>query len=79
MIESDITDAMIATAMAKAEERICVGSDRCYALASDVESARARCTPEGRCRVGFIVSQGGRESHDVWLEVGTGLVKLVSA
>src|SRR5215217_4978569 len=64
VIESDITDAMIATAMAKAEERICVGSDRCYALASDVESAAARCTSEGRCRVGAIISKGGREAHD---------------
>ena len=32
---------------------------------------------KGRCRVGLIVSRGGRESHDVWLEVSTGLVKLV--
>ena len=60
------------------EARVCVGSDRCYALASDVESARARCTPEGRCRVGAIVSRGGRESFDVWLEVSRGLVKLIA-
>ena len=64
--------------MAKAETRVCVGSDRCYALASDVESARARCTPKGRCRVGAIISKGGRASHDVWLEVSSGLVKLVA-
>ncbi len=32
---------------------------------------------EGRCKVGWIVSKGGRESWDVWLEVSTGLVKLM--
>jgi hypothetical protein len=28
-------------------------------------------------KVGWIVSRGGRESHDVWLEVATGLVTLI--
>ncbi len=32
----------------------------------------------GRCKVGWIVSRGGRESWDVWLEVSTGLVKLIA-
>jgi hypothetical protein len=63
--------------MAKAEARVCVGSDRCYALPSDAATARSRCTAAGRCHVGLIVSKGGRESHDVWLEVATGLVTLV--
>jgi hypothetical protein len=40
-------------------------------------AARARCPPKGRCQVGWIVSNGGRESHDVWLGVRTGLVKLI--
>ena len=35
------------------------------------------CTPQGRCKVGWIVARGGRESFDVWLEVSTGLVKLI--
>ena len=74
----DLTEEMIAAAMAKAEARVCVGSDRCYALPSDVETARARCTADGWCRVGLIVSRGGREAHDVWLEVSTGLVKLIA-
>jgi hypothetical protein len=39
--------------------------------------ARQTCTPKGRCKVGWIVSRGGRESFDVWLEVATGLVKLI--
>jgi hypothetical protein len=64
----DLTDEAIAAVMAKADARVCVGSDRCYALPSDVETARTRCTAGGRCRVGLIVSRGGRESHDVWLE-----------
>jgi hypothetical protein len=77
MTEVELTEAMITAAMAKAEARVCVGSDRCYALPRDVETARTRCTGNGRCRVGLIISQGGRESVDVWLEVATGLVKLI--
>jgi hypothetical protein len=77
MPETERTEELITAAMAKAEARVCTGPGRCYALPSDVESARARCTPMGRCRVGLMVSKGGRESHDVWLEVATGLVKLI--
>jgi hypothetical protein len=75
--EPQLTEELIAAAIAKAEARTCTGADRCSALPSDVATARARCTPKGRCRIGLIVSQGGRESWDVWLEVSTGLVKLV--
>ena len=78
MLDPELTEELITAAMAKAEARVCVGSDRCYALPSDVETARARCTADGRCRVGLIVSRGGRESFDVWLEVSTGLVKLIA-
>jgi hypothetical protein len=73
----DLTEEMIAAAMAKADARVCVGSDRCYAFPHRLDDARATCTPKGRCKVGWIVSRGGRESHDVWLEVATGLVKLI--
>ena len=52
-------------------------SDGCYPLPSNVDTARARCTPKGRCRVGLIVSKGRQQSHDVWLEMSTGLVKLI--
>ena len=77
MPAAELPDDRITAALAKDQARVCVGSDRCYALPSDVETTRSRCTPEGRCRVGAIVSQGGRGSCDVWLEVSTGLVKLV--
>jgi hypothetical protein len=63
--------------MAKADARVCVGSDRCYAFPDRLQDARTSCTPKGRCKVGWIVSRGGRESFDVWLEVATRLVKLV--
>jgi hypothetical protein len=68
---------MIAAAMAKADRRVCVGSDRCYAFPDRLQDARERCTPKGRCRVGWIVTRSGRESWDVWLDVRTGLVKLI--
>ena len=77
LTDPELADDLIAAAMAKAEARVYVGSDRCYALLSDIETARTRCTAGGRCRVGLIVSKGGRESFDVCLEVSTGLVKLV--
>ena len=77
MPPSDLTDERIAAAMAKAEARVCVGSDRCFALPHRLEEDLASCTPKGWCKVGWIVSKGGRESHDVQLEVSSGLVKLI--
>ena len=76
--EAELTEELIAAAMAKADARVCVGNDRCYPFPDRPEDARATCTPKGRCKVGWIVSQGGRESWDVWLEVSTGLVKLIA-
>ena len=64
---------MIAEAMARAEKVACrPGEGRCYALPDSVEIARATCTPKGRCKIGWIVSHGGRESWDVWLDLETG-------
>jgi hypothetical protein len=78
MPETDLTEELITAAMAKADARVCVGSNRCYAFPERLQDARETCTPKGRCKVGWIVSRGGRESWDVWLEVSTGLVKLVA-
>ena len=76
-----LTDALITTAMAKADAQVCVGNPRCYAFPDRLEDARASCTPKGRCKVGgtrrVILANAGRDSWDVWLEVRTGLVKLV--
>jgi hypothetical protein len=63
--------------MAKAEAGACAGADRCYAFPDRLEDARETCTPKGRCKVGWIVTRSGRESWDVWLDVRTGLVKLI--
>jgi hypothetical protein len=76
--EPALTEELITAAMAKADRRVCVGSDRCFALPHRLEDARETCTAKGRCTVGWIVSKGGRESWDVWLEVSTGLVKLIA-
>jgi hypothetical protein len=57
--------------------RVWVGNARCYPFPDRLTDARKPCTPKGRCKVGWIVSRGGRESWDVWLEVRTGLVKLI--
>jgi hypothetical protein len=69
----ELTEDMIAGAMARAEKVACrPGDDRCYSLPYDVESARASCTPKGRCKVGWIVANSGRDSWDVWLDLHTG-------
>jgi hypothetical protein len=72
------TVELIAAAMVQAAARVCVGSDRCFALPHRLEDARETCTPKGRCKVGWTVSRGGRESFDVWLEASTGLIKLIA-
>jgi hypothetical protein len=81
MAEIELTEEMITAAMAKAVARVCVGSDRCYAFPHRLEDAGETCTPKGRCKVGgtrrVIVSKGGRERWNGWLEVSTGLVKLI--
>ena len=78
MTAPELTEEMIVAAMAKADARVCVpGDNRCYAFPYGVEGARATCTPKGRCKVGWVVRKSGRESWDVWLEVATGLVKLI--
>ena len=68
---------MIIGAMAKAEARVCAGADRCSVFPDRLQTARQTGTPAGWYRVGWIVSKGARESHDVWLEVRTGLVELI--
>ena len=73
----ELTETLITAAMAKADRHVCVESDRCFALPHRLEDARATCTPKGRWRVGWLVSQGGPESWGVWLEVSTGLVKRI--
>jgi hypothetical protein len=77
VLDRELTAELITAAMAKADARVCVGNDRCYAFPDRLEDARETCTPQGRCKVGWIVSRGGRESWNVWLEVSTGLVKLI--
>ena len=70
MSETELTEELIAAAMAKADAKVCVGNPRYFARLDPVHTARKTCTPKGRCK-------GGRESWDVRLEVSTGLVKLV--
>ena len=65
MTTPELTEEKIAAAMAKADRRVCVGSDRCFALPHLLADARKTCTPKGRCKVGWIVARGGRESFDV--------------
>jgi hypothetical protein len=65
LAEVEPTEEMIAAAMTKADARVCIGSDRCYAFPHRLEDPRETCTPKGRCKVGWVVSRGGRESWDV--------------
>jgi hypothetical protein len=76
--EPALTEELITAAMAKADRRVCVGNARCYAFPDRLEDARETCAPKGRCPVGWIIRAGGRESWNMWLEVSTGLVKLIA-
>jgi hypothetical protein len=68
-----LTQEMIEEGMARAETVACrPGDDRCHPLPYDVESAHQTCTPKGRCKIGWIVANSGRNSWDVWLDVHTG-------
>jgi hypothetical protein len=68
----ELTQELIADAMSRAEKAACAPADpRCYAFPDPLEEARQTCTPKGRCCIGWIVSNGGRDSWDVWLDVHT--------
>jgi hypothetical protein len=59
MPAAELTDELITAAMAKADARVCVGSDRCYAVPDRLQDARQTWTPKGRCNVGWIVVRKG--------------------
>jgi hypothetical protein len=59
LVANALTEAMITAAMAKAEARLCVGSDRCFAFPDLLVDARQTCTLKGRCKVGWIVVRKG--------------------
>ena len=63
---------MIEEGMTRAEK---VAGDpfnaRCFAFPDPLKEARKTCTPKGRCKIGWIVAEGGRTSYDVWLDVHT--------
>ena len=60
--EVELTEELITAAMAKTGARVFVSPDRCFAFPDRLEDARASCTPKGRCRIGWVVSRGRRES-----------------
>ncbi len=72
MTELKLTEERIAAAMAKADARVCVGNPRCFALPDPVYAARESCTAKGRCKVGWIAANSGRDAWDVWLDLHTG-------
>jgi hypothetical protein len=69
----ELTEERIAEAMARAEKVACDPfRARCFAFPDPLKDARASCTPKGRCKIGWIVAEGGRTSYDVWLDLHTG-------
>jgi hypothetical protein len=68
-----LTQDMIEEGMARAEKVACrPGDDRCYAFPDRLEDTQTSCTPKGRCRIGWIVANSGRDSWDVWRDLLTG-------
>jgi hypothetical protein len=73
----ELTDEMIAEEMSRSEKVGCrPGDDRCYPFPNPFDIARTSCTPKGRCRIGWIVADSGRDSWDVSLAVATGVGRL---
>jgi hypothetical protein len=73
MTMPELPEETITEAMARAEKVACrLGDGRCFALPHILSGALANCTPKGRCKVGWIVTNGGRDAYDVWLDVQTG-------
>ena len=52
LTEEAIAAAMITAAVAKANARVCVGSDRCVAFPDRLEDARDTYIPKGRYKAG---------------------------
>jgi hypothetical protein len=72
-MSDELTEERIAEAMARAEKVACRPADnRCLPLPYSAAEARKTCTPMGRCKVGWIVANAGRDAWDVWLDVHTG-------
>ena len=72
-VAPELTQRMIAEAMARAEKVACgSGHSRCFALPDPLEEIRKTCTPKGRCLIGWLIAEGGRTSYDVWLALRTG-------
>jgi hypothetical protein len=59
-------------AMIWAEKLACRGDGRCFAMPHILPDALASYTPQGWCTVGSIVTNGGRDAYDVWLDLHTG-------
>jgi hypothetical protein len=73
MPDPDLTQEMLDAGMARAEKAACGSfNQRCYAFPDPIEEARKSCTPKGRCKIGWIIAEGGRTSYDVWLDIHTG-------
>jgi hypothetical protein len=77
MTDLHLTQEMIEDGMARVEKAACTPGDGCCSVFPDpLEEARQTCTPKVRCLIGWIVSNGGRDSWDVWLDVKTGARRL---
>jgi hypothetical protein len=71
-----LTEAMIAAGMARAERVACQENARCFALPDPLGKAHTTCTPKGRCKIGWIIAEGGRTSYDAWIDIHTGEARL---
>ena len=73
MTRSELTEAMIAEGMGRAEKVACDPfRARCFAFPDPLDEAWKTWAPKGRCMLGWIIAEGGRVSYDVCLDVHTG-------
>lgn len=72
----ELTDEMIRDAMERAEKVACSPlGDRCWL--HPYGATDAPCDRKGRCKVGWISRDAGRQAWDVMLDLNTGEARLL--
>jgi hypothetical protein len=65
-----VTEELVEDGTARAEtDAWAPGDDRCYPFRDRIEDLQASCMPWGRCRVGWILANSGRDNWDFWLDL----------
>jgi hypothetical protein len=69
----ELTDELIDAGLERARRAVCGPlKERCSAFNYGVDEARKRCMPNGRCAIGWLSRDNGRQAWDAWLDLRMG-------